>query len=672
MFEFLLASTQAAVAAPQAAASRAAAPAGTTTSFDRAFFADSRPTNAFDLLQRVPGFVLDSGGGVRGFDGAAGNVLIDGLRPASKTEGLEEMLRRIPVTNIVRVDVIRGGAPGINMQGRDQVANLILAKTGGTSLVIQAREKALYDGRVLPGARVDASGGNGGRKWEASARFDQYEDNGLGWGPQRRTGPDGGLQYQGKLDGIGHDEQYALNAAYETPLGKGQVRVNARGFREDWEADDALRIEGATPREERNVSESRRYDTEWGGRLNYPLRSNLETELVGIWQTMRQDRSSRFETTGRSDLFAQQRDTREAIARGALVWRPTLALTLETALEAADNRLTSVTELMKNGASIDLPSARVSVRERRYQGLARVAWRWGEAQFDASVRRETSTLEAAAPALGKTLAYTKPKLSFSWGPTPGLVIRGRYERLVGQINFDDFVAVSRSGDGAATAGNPNLEPGQAYVRELTLEKAFWDSGALSVTLRTSKLKDVVDRAPIRTASGVFDAPSNIGDGRRDIAIVALTLPLKRLGVSGGLLKGDFTASRSRVTDPTTGEERSISGIRPRTWSATFSQDLPKLSTTWGVIFFGDWQETYYRFNEIETVKLQTYVKPFVEWHQRPDLTWRVEYFNVTERPLRRTRNAFAGPRDEAPLAYVDARGAHFGQAMMLMVRKTLG
>lgn len=665
MFEFLLMSTQAVVAEPSA-------PDGAVTRFDRAFFKDSQPTNAFDMLQRVPGFTLDAGGGVRGFDGGAGNVLIDGMRPASKTEGLEEMLKRISVSRIAWVDLIRGGAPGINMQGRDLIANLILETSAAPSIVVQAREKVLYDGRALPGVRVDANGSGGTSKWEVSARYDQYEDNWLGWGPQRRVGPDGKLLYEGALDGFGADEQYALTGAYETSLGKGQVRVNARRFREDWDADDDLRVKGAAARTEQNRSKSRRFDGEWGARVNYPLTDRLDGEVIGIWQTMRQARSSRFETTGRSDLFQQGRRTREAIVRSGLTWRPSETVTLETALEAADNRLNSATEMLKSGVKIDLPAASVSVAERRYQALARAAWRWGDVQFDASVRRETSTLEASAPALGKSLAYTKPKLSVSWSVAPGFTLRGRYERVVGQINFDDFVAVSRGGDGAASAGNPNLEPGQAYVKEVTLEKAFWGSGALSVTLRTSRLEDVVDRAPTRTPTGVFDAPSNIGDGKRDIALVALTLPLDRLGVTGGLLKGDWTVSRSRVIDPTTGQGRGISGVRPQTWSATFTQDLPARRATWGVNFYGDWQETWYRFNEIETAKLQTFVKPFVEWRQRPDLTWRLEYLNITERPMRRSRTVFNGARDVGSLAYTDSRSAHFGQSIFVMARKTLG
>ncbi len=59
-------------------------------SYPPEFFAASSPNTALDMIFRLPGFSLDTGDTVRGFGGAAGNVLIDGSRPASKDDSLEE------------------------------------------------------------------------------------------------------------------------------------------------------------------------------------------------------------------------------------------------------------------------------------------------------------------------------------------------------------------------------------------------------------------------------------------------------------------------------------------------------------------------------------------------------------------------------------------------------
>ena len=103
------------------------------TVYPPSFFTEFQPQTALDMVRRVPGFDVDSGGGgggrgpgggQRGF-GDGGNVLINGSRPASKSDSVEDVLRRIPVTSVERVELIRGNAPGIDMQGKAAVVNVI-------------------------------------------------------------------------------------------------------------------------------------------------------------------------------------------------------------------------------------------------------------------------------------------------------------------------------------------------------------------------------------------------------------------------------------------------------------------------------------------------------------------------------------------------------------------
>ena len=67
---------------------------GRSTSYDAKYFAQYAPRTALDIVSRIPGFSLELGNsGLRGFSGAAGNVVIDGQRPSSKSES-----PRIPVS----------------------------------------------------------------------------------------------------------------------------------------------------------------------------------------------------------------------------------------------------------------------------------------------------------------------------------------------------------------------------------------------------------------------------------------------------------------------------------------------------------------------------------------------------------------------------------------------
>ena len=107
-------------------------------SYTPADFAASRPNTALDMISRIPGFSFNSGDQVRGFAGAAGNVLVDGQRPTVKTDSLDSVLSRIQIAQVERIDVIRGGAPGIDMQGQTVVANVIVKKSDTFQQVISA------------------------------------------------------------------------------------------------------------------------------------------------------------------------------------------------------------------------------------------------------------------------------------------------------------------------------------------------------------------------------------------------------------------------------------------------------------------------------------------------------------------------------------------------------
>jgi ribosomal protein L6 len=106
-----------------------------TTVYDAAFFSPYAPRTALDIVQRIPGFTLDLGStqtangtvDVRGFAGVAGNVVINGARPSSKSETLQTLLARIPASRVVRVEV----GPG------DLVQNLVTGVTEGFTKVLE-------------------------------------------------------------------------------------------------------------------------------------------------------------------------------------------------------------------------------------------------------------------------------------------------------------------------------------------------------------------------------------------------------------------------------------------------------------------------------------------------------------------------------------------------------
>jgi outer membrane receptor protein involved in Fe transport len=650
------------------------------------FFAAQQPANAQEMLLRLPGFSIEVGDTIRGFEGGGGNVLIDGQRPTSKTDNLEELLRRIPAANIERIELIRGGAPGIDMQGKSVIANVV-RKKGGSSFrgMVAFANNHLPDGRNMHGGRIELSGASGEREWEASARYGYGNDDGGDEGPVVRLAPNGQVLRNSQINGESDGVSKAVTAALRQPLFGGKIALNGRGFHEKWKSEeDHFSVTPGSAFLETTDDVYFTDETEFGARFDRDFGAKTKLELIGLRQDRQREITSVYASGGFTQDFRLDRDSSETIGRAVLKYRFNDELSFEGGAEAALNQLESQTTVFADRVQQAVPAADVEVEEKRGEVFVKGTWRpISTLTIDAGIRLEGSRISSDGDVLlKKELTFLKPRFAVSWQATPSTQIRGRFERVVGQLNFDDFVASSDFSGTGVSAGNPDLDPEQAWVSEVALEQRLW--GATGVlTYRHSELSDVVDRGPVRSERidpvtgqrvvSFFDTPMNIGDGVKNEVIGEVTIPLDRLGMKGGLLKGEINYRDSEVTDPTTLTERRISRLRPLEWNINFSQDLPQWQMSVGFDVYSGWDQITYRYNSITTVKLHnSYVKPFIEKRFPQGWTLRAELPNVFGRGIRFTREQFTGPRNTAPLAYVEDRDLDFGQMFWFRIRKTFG
>ena len=141
-----------------APAPAAAAPQdGRTTVYPASFFTQYAPRTALDIARQVPAFQIDFGNqSIRGFSGAAGNIVINGQRPSSKSESLDQVLAKIPANRVVRVEVGPGDLYGSDYSTRNQVLNIIMSEEGGIDGNVTASLRRLYTGAVNPDGSVSA------------------------------------------------------------------------------------------------------------------------------------------------------------------------------------------------------------------------------------------------------------------------------------------------------------------------------------------------------------------------------------------------------------------------------------------------------------------------------------------------------------------------------------
>jgi hypothetical protein len=658
-------------APPRPATTAAASASQGVTAYPASFFAAQQPGTAMDMVYRLPGFTFDDGSNVRGFAGAAANVLINGRRPTSKSDDVGSLLSRLPAGQVERIEVIRGGAPGVDMQGKAVIANVVLKQGSGFTGVAAVATTFSEDGRMLPDYRLEGTWRAGDTRLEAGLNGTHYLDDTAGPGPRLIRDGSGAIVDRSQMQNRSGTWQQTGTAAWESPLAGGRLRVNAMAQDQAIISTYADDFTHAGAQYEKDTQD--RINGELGLHWDRAMGPSSTVELIGLQHLNHTGFASLFRTPAETDFFGLRTTGGESIARAVLHYNRSDALTFEGGGEFAYNWVNTHTLFTQNGAVTAIPAGNVRVDERRGEVFTTATWRPSPVlMVEAGVRVEDSVIGSTGDVvLSKTLMFAKPRVLLTWSPDAADQLRLRVEREVGQLDFGSFAASSSLNGNGVHAGNPNLSPNQDWAFEAAYERRFWDKGAITLTARHMILKDVIDRVPIVSSSGVFDAPGNIGGGTENDLVASLSLPLDRLRIPHATITGVGTWRFSRVVDPTTGEVREISGQHQADAELHLVQDLPGLKTSWGLDAFRGWTEHYYRFGEIDTYKMGNWLGGFVEYKPKTDLAFRAEFSNFGRRPFDITRQVFPGLRTaQASPDLVDLEDRNFGMQVRLRARKT--
>lgn len=640
--------------------------------FEPAFFAEAQPDTARDMIDRLPGFAFDSGDSdTRGLAGASGNVLIDGRRPSTKSDGLDDVLERISAAAVARIELIRGGAPGIDMQGRSVVANVVLIRAVTIERVVEADAYIYSDGYVGPVLSGRWSRRDGDDQIEAAISGFIDRTEGTSDGYRRRFDPDGTLIQDADLVLRDRIRNLRATGAVQRGLGGGLLRVNGLVSWFGSEDTQDLLIRSGSGLDSFNDEQSDEINGELGLNWTRDLGPRTGLELIGLQRWSTEDYTGLSESGGDSSTFTADTSEGETIGRAVLRFRPNDRWAFETGGEVAYNVLDSANAFTENGVPVPVPSASVKVEELRGEVFGQATWRLDPTlTLEGGLRVEVSEISQSGDSdLTRSFVYPKPRLQATWTPATGHQFRFLVEREVGQLDFGDFVASADIDLGQVEGGNPELEPEKATVLEATYERRFWGEGALELTSSWAEYEDVVDLIPL---AGGFDGVGNIGDGAAALFEVQLTLPMDRLGVPNGRLQARGTWSDTSVTDPVTGQDRRFEGDQAFGCGVEFNQDLRGGRWSWG--FEHDCNTDRgraFRVREVRTAYAEPEVELYGQWKPQADLTVRVEVNNVTARERGSDREIYAGPRDTAPVLLREVRRTSRDPFVFVQVRKTL-
>ena len=633
------------------------------------FFAAQSPNTALDMVNRVPGFSVDDGSGARGFEGAVGNVLINNARPASKNDTGSNVLARTLARQVERIELIRGGAPGIDMQGYSVVVNVILKSESSRQSILT------WNTTQFEGAGTDLYGGSyqftardGERSWGVtlSDGISMSDSNGAGR-LIRRDAAGKVLRDEATInDGYGGGN--SIRGTYAGPLAGGKVDLTARYGINDWHGYDITQSPVAH-RESRDDEDGK--SGEFGVTWERPLneRFKLETRLMhefGSWDGLSTYDVVDNGVTAPQQAFAYSGDSSETILRALVRHERSPKITIETGGEVAYNMRQTDQAFTVGGTNIPLPSASVKVEETRGELFSKGTWRLHpDLTLEGGLRLEASTISQSGDAdQEKSFFFAKPRFQATWTPMPDNQLRFRFEREVGQLDFSDFAASAELQDDSVFGGNVDLEPEQRWISELTYERRFWGEGVVSIGYRHDEIIDAIDVIPL---GDDLSAVGNIGDGVLDQLSLNVVVPLDKIGFTGGQFTFKNDWNKTRVTDPTTGEERAISGQRATQANIGVQQDIASWKLQWGVNWLPYLGQPNYQPDQVSRWRGSDYFEMFAEYKPSSTLAIRAQLNLWDDFTQRRT--VFAD-RQTREVLFVEDREIDPRTFFSLRVRKT--
>ncbi|MGD9816028.1 MAG: TonB-dependent receptor [Hyphomonadaceae bacterium] len=657
----------------------APAPAASSdrVSYEAAFFAQYNPQTALDMVRQTPGFTLDGGDDRRGFSGAVGNLLIDGVRPSTKSQSLDGILSRIPANQVVRIEVLRGAAVAGDASGQAVLLNIVRTPTAGSG-VWEAGVEITSRDVPAPRGELSYSGRSGNVEYGIGGSiFSLYRDL-PGW---RRFYDSAGV-YTGRAETPSPRDfrEATLNGNIAFPLAGGRFsatsQINWWRFHADsdflfFDAADAPRPSLFTVFEE--------------GRFGYEVGVNYDRDfgpwslaLIGLVNrgTYESEEDARLEDGFGATLetLVQEvtQESGETILRGTLSRAFGPRHRIEFGGEGAFNSLDQELDLTGNPPIGPIPNSNILVEEERAEFFGVHTWRPSDQwTVESRVAWETSTLTFTGDTDQTVeLSYWKPSLQITRTLGGNNQLRFRVYRDVGQLDFGDFSSAAAIADNLIAGGNPDLVPQTAWIAELGADLRFGPA-ALGVTLSHQQISDVSDLVLITVPDPpnpdiLFDAPGNIGDGEMTTLSINFSSPVSF--IEGGRITVQGYLRDSSVTDPVTGQDRIISYTPESEISVSFRQDVASWRFAWGLEVSQEGEFQAYRFNEIDTSEEGPWVDLWVETTALPnDMKLRLWAANLFDGTINRDRRFFTPDRSGAFLRR-DLRERQFASAPWFIVQ----
>lgn len=638
--------------------------------FEPDYFARFAPRSALDMVDQIPGFIVQGGGEGRGLGQANENVLINGQRLSSKSDSARDQLGRIPADKVVRIEIVDGISleiPGLT----GQVANIVVDSDGISGQF--EWEGAFRPTSVDPewyGGEISLSGKLGKLDFTAALANNN-----------NRFGADGPVMFRNAAGAVIETRTVDFVGAFDVPRISGAFGYDFGGdvvanLNLSWERTvfdrreaELRQFPAATDIFRDNVRTGGSPEYEISGDITFPLGPG-RLKLIGLENYDGEASDDRVIDTPRDgslatgSRFTQNGSDGERIGRFEYSWGMWSA-DWQLAGEAAFNRLDRVSrlfELAPDGRFIELDFTEGTggVTEDRYETILSFSRRLTKSlSLQATAGAEFSTLtQTGSAANSRSFQRPKGSVSLAWQPGGGLDISLEVLREVGQLSFRDFLARVNLDAGNGDAGNNALVPDQSWGVDLEINKTLGAFGSSSLKLQQRWIEDYIDRIPL---AGGGESRGNIDSAKSTEITWSTTFRLDSLGIRGAQLDVEANLFASRVRDPFDGQFRAFSNAGDRNLDVDFRHDIPRTSLAYGGGLRYSRTRPVFRLSEISReIEGPTFANLFIEHKNVFGLTVRGTYANILGGREREDRTVFTGPRTDGVIAFTENRNLRIG------------
>lgn len=561
------------------------------TSYPPSYFAEFRPTTAMSMIGNIPGFSFDSGGSARGQSTNVGNVLIDGRRPPAGNDDLSAILSRIPADSVERIDVIRGGAPGIDMMGKPIVANVIRKRTANVSGAASLSVNLDLRGEVNHSFSMNAQRQANGRTLDGS--IETFEGGGQNQSVSLRVAPNGSLLRETRARNQFKFTRSSANAAYETPLLGGNLRVNGQyGAERSRGVSTTLIAPGGAFGSENRGEDS---NSEIGARYSRTL-GGVRFETVVLHQRTQNESTFDFSEPGITQFTTNFRKTGQSVLTQTVALPARGAWTLTGGAEAAYNWFTTSSADVINGTLFPVAGSEQDQDELRLEAFATANWAPNprfSAQFGLRVESSTMAIVTESDDREQSFFYAKPRINVSWRPRTGHEITSTLQLTVNQLSFNDFATSVSASNDIVVIANTGLEPEKAWSLESRYVRTWGRRGNFTAqhTYRyvenpiASTLVAVITPDDPATPANefrrdFFDLRANIDASHFNQLRLSGNVPLEPFGLKDTYFDGAVTLRHSVFIDPVTLHSRRNGGEAAWDWNLGVSREYNQARFVW--------------------------------------------------------------------------------------------